>query len=139
MIIDSHFHYLDKPGIINDLLRSMDSCGIDKTIIMSLAIDARWEVPAQSGKYYGFASNSSVLEAVRLHPDRLIGGMVIDPRMCNPEDEFDRYYTAGFKLVKLWPPIGFELDDERLLPVYEKCSQTNTPVLSHSGATNIKK
>ncbi|WP_320775633.1 amidohydrolase family protein [Streptomyces sp. CRN 30] len=35
--------------------------------------------------------------------------------------------------VKLYPPCGFELDDERLLPLWRHCNDNNVPVLTHSG------
>ncbi|MFY1650470.1 amidohydrolase family protein [Solwaraspora sp. WMMB762] len=39
----------------------------------------------------------------------------------------------GCEGVKLYPPCGFELDDERMVPLWRYCSDNGVPVLTHSG------
>jgi predicted TIM-barrel fold metal-dependent hydrolase len=41
--------------------------------------------------------------------------------------------TDGCEGVKLYPPCGFELDDERLRPLWRYCNDNGVPVLTHSG------
>jgi len=38
-----------------------------------------------------------------------------------------------FSGLKLYPPCGFELDDDRLKPYYEICHQFKLPLLTHTG------
>jgi predicted TIM-barrel fold metal-dependent hydrolase len=43
--------------------------------------------------------------------------------------------TRGCEGVKLYPPCGFELDDERMLPLWRHCNDNGIPVLTHSGSS----
>ena len=43
--------------------------------------------------------------------------------------------SPGCEGVKLYPPCGFELDDERLLPLWRHCNDNGIPVLTHSGSS----
>jgi uncharacterized protein len=43
--------------------------------------------------------------------------------------------TRGCEGVKLYPPCGFELNDERMAPFWAYCNDNGIPVLSHSGAS----
>jgi hypothetical protein len=75
VLIDFHYHYADAPGAIDDLLKDMDAAGVEKTLLMGGPAGAWWDY-----KQCGFAGNEKVLQAVRAHPDRLIGNVYIDPR-----------------------------------------------------------
>jgi predicted TIM-barrel fold metal-dependent hydrolase len=111
----------------------MDSSEVDITLLMGGPEDAFWEY-----KHCSFASNAKVLNAVKAHPDRLIGNVYLDPRFPDAIDTFDRYIAEGFKCVKMFPPVGFWPDDERFFPLYEKIEQSGVPLLFHAGQTNIK-
>ena len=41
----------------------------------------------------------------------------------------EQYHFSGFKV---YPPCGFEIDDERLFPYYEICDNYRLPVLTLS-------
>lgn len=41
--------------------------------------------------------------------------------------------SRGCEGVKLYPPCGFELDDEGLFPLWRHCADNGIPVLTHSG------
>ena len=60
-----------------------------------------------------------------------------DPSRGAPALSTVKRWTAspGCEGVKLYPPCGFELDDERLLPLWEHCNDNNIPVLAHSGSS----
>ena len=56
----------------------MDDSGVDITLLMGCPVggclyDAFWE-----GKKCGEANNENVLKAVKGHPDRLIGNVILD-------------------------------------------------------------
>ena len=134
MIIDFHYHYLDKQGFVENLLNEMNQANIDKTVLTGLAEDLLWESDAVGS----FCGNEEVLAAVKKYPGRFIGGIYIDPRQRDFMDVFERYFEEGFKYVKIWPPVGFYPDDEILFPLYEKLEKFDMPLLSHTGLTNIK-
>jgi predicted TIM-barrel fold metal-dependent hydrolase len=133
MKIDFHCHYMDVDNFVEGLLKEMDDSGVDFTLLMGRPQDDFW-----GHKSGGITTNELVLEAVKAHPDRLIGNVILDPREEDAADTFDRYVDAGFKCVKMFPPIGFWPDDERFFPLYEKIERAGVPILFHSGLTNIK-
>lgn len=65
-----------------------------------------------------------------------------DPRRLNVVQMVkDLHKNAGFKGIKLYPPMGFYPNDERLAPVFEYASDNNVPIMSHCsrGGVYIKK
>jgi predicted TIM-barrel fold metal-dependent hydrolase len=132
MLIDFHYHYADGQGALEELLRTMDASGVERTLLMGGPAGAWWEY-----KKCGFAPNEAVLAAVQAHPDRLIGNAYCDPREPNALAELRRFLDAGFRAVKLFPPAGFFPDDERAMPLYEEIEARGVPVLVHTGQTNI--
>lgn len=115
------------------LLSQMDRYGIAKSILLiadygpalgepTLSIEAIHEhhaavVAASAGRLAFFAG---------FDPSRGDAGLAIVKR-----------WTArpGCEGVKLYPPCGFELDDERLFPLWKHCGENGVPVLTHSGAS----
>jgi hypothetical protein len=133
MLIDFHYHCADAPDAVDELLKDMDSSGVERTLLMGFAVDAYWEY-----RRCGFAGNEAVLKEVRAHPDRLIGNVYIDPREPDALATLKRYLDQGFQAVKLFPPMGFFPSDERFHPLYEEIERRGVPVLVHTGQTNIK-
>lgn len=133
MKIDFHYHYADEDQFVEKLLKEMDEAEIDRTLLMGGPEEAFWEY-----KNCRFAPNAKVSQAVKAHPDRLIGNVYIDPRWAEAIDIFEQYMGEGFKAVKMFPPVGFYPDDERYFPLYEKIEASGVPVLFHAGQTNIK-
>lgn len=114
MLIDFHYHFADTKGALEELLRTMDASGVEKTLLMGGPAGAWWEY-----KKCGFAPNEAVLAAVKAHPDRLLGNFYCDPRDADALPSLKRFLDAGFRAVKLFPPAGFFPDDERAMPLYE--------------------
>ncbi|UCF97528.1 MAG: amidohydrolase [Spirochaetaceae bacterium] len=133
MLIDFHYHCADAADAVDELLKDMDASGMDKTLLMGGPTDAYWEY-----RQCGFASNERVAKAVKAHPDRLIGNVYIEPREPDFLGTLKRYLDQGFRAVKLFPPVGFSPDEERLHPLYEEIERREVPVLAHAGQTNIK-
>jgi predicted TIM-barrel fold metal-dependent hydrolase len=133
MKIDFHYHYANVPAFVDDLLKDMDAAGVEWTNLMGGPEEAFWEY-----KNCRFASNAVVLEAVKAHPDRLVGNVYLDPRHVDALDTCKQYLDAGFRCVKMFPPVGFAPDDERYFPLYEQIEASSVPLLFHAGQTNIK-
>src|SRR5437763_864953 len=112
MRIDFHRHLFQRDGEEESLLRYMDTNGIDRTIMAPL--------PACL-TFMGcpLTDNPGVLQLVKKHPDRLTGAIYLDLRDPKAIDTLDRYHDHGFRLVKLWPPVGYYPDDPAYYPVYE--------------------
>ena len=133
MLIDFHYHLADTPNALDDLLHDMDASGVEKTLLMGLDGKAYWDYMK-----CGFASNEKVRDAVKAHPDRLLGNLYVDPRNPSALETFERYMDIGFRCVKMFPPVGFDPSDERYFPLYEAIERRGVPVLAHAGQTNIR-
>jgi predicted TIM-barrel fold metal-dependent hydrolase len=133
VLIDFHYHLADTRDALGALLRDMDASGVEKTLLMGLDGKAYWDYMK-----CGFATNEAVAEAVKAHPDRLLGNLYVDPRNPSALQTLERYMDLGFKAVKLFPPVGFDPGDERWFPLYEAVERRGVPVLAHAGQTNIR-
>jgi|WetSurMetagenome_2_1015567.scaffolds.fasta_scaffold25658_4 predicted TIM-barrel fold metal-dependent hydrolase len=131
MIIDFHYHYANIPDYVEALIKSMDHAGVDKTVLLGGSHDHYWDYLDCN-----FKDNQETLEALKHYPDRLLGGIYIDPREPNAVQVFERFADQGFKLVKMIPTDGYYPDDERFFPVYEKIQVYGLPILFHVGLTN---
>jgi predicted TIM-barrel fold metal-dependent hydrolase len=133
MIVDAHIHYFDSPGFVAGLLKDMDEAGVDKAVLLPTIGDSTWEYV---GLTFKKVDNEAMLGALRAHPDRFVGGVRVIPTEKDAYDEFMRFVETGyFRLLKLSPPEGFTVDEERIYPIYEQCAKLNFPVLIHMGQT----
>lgn len=132
MKIDFHQHYIIEDGYLDNLLRQMDDGAVDKTLLMGLNKELFWGLTGQV-----FGGNKEVSAAVKAHPDRLIGNILISPLEEGFMDDFHKYLDEGFRCVKIWPPIGHYPDDERLFPMYEEMEKYDIPLLAHCGFTDM--
>jgi predicted TIM-barrel fold metal-dependent hydrolase len=79
--------------------------------------------------------NERVGEAVKRHPDMLIGFAGIDPLATDdPVADLDRYVRNwNMKGLNLQPWVqGVYCNDKRLYPLYSYCQQNEIPVTIHS-------
>ena len=133
MTVDAHIHYFDSPGFVDGLLNDMDEAGIDKAVLLPTIGDSTWEYV---GLTFKKVDNEAMLGALKAHPDRFVGGIRVIPTQEGAHDEFMRFAETGyFRLLKLSPPEGFTVDDERIYPIYDQCAKLNFPVLIHMGQT----
>ncbi|MCX7919648.1 MAG: amidohydrolase family protein [bacterium] len=108
-------------GTISALLESMDKTGIEKSIICSIATKPNqfrsilnWSKSIASDRIIPFPS---------FHPD--------DPKYA---DNIKMIKDAGFKGIKFHPYYQeFNLDDEKMFPIYEHIATANLILLSHTG------
>ncbi|USQ86254.1 amidohydrolase family protein [Streptomyces phaeoluteigriseus] len=122
-------YLMDRHG--KRLLSQMEAHGITKSILLI----------ADFGPALGEPELS--IEEVHEHHAavaRASGGRLaffagFDPSRGPAALDIVRRWTAvpGCEGVKLYPPCGFELDDERLLPLWQHCNDNGIPVLTHSG------
>jgi predicted TIM-barrel fold metal-dependent hydrolase len=116
-IIDIHNHLArDDDG--SKIVRLMDAANVERTVILGLPR----------------CSNERILAAVRKFPDRLVGGVYVDPRHGKKAvDEVRRYRAKGFRIVKLFPNYGYYPDDRSVRPFFRKVADLGMAVLSHCG------
>lgn len=72
---------------------------------------------------------------VRRHPDRLLAFASVDPRTGDRGlDLFRRAVRdLGFRGAKLYPPMGYRVDDPALDGYFATCSESSLPALIHVG------
>lgn len=108
-------------GKVSSLLSSMDACGIEKSIICSIATKPsqfdsilKWSEKIASERIVPFPS---------IHPD--------DP------DAIERIgiiKNKGFKGIKLHPYYqDFNINDKKMFPIYKKISDENLILVLHTG------
>jgi len=114
--IDAH---LD--GRVSSLLASMDRCGIEKSIVCSIATK-----PAQY--------DSIIMWSKKIMSERILPFPSLHPDDPDYKDRVDRIKGEGFKGIKFHPYYqDFTIDDERVFPLYEKISASGLLVLMHTG------
>ncbi len=140
-IVDFHAHafpdelagravpYLEKEGnikarldgTISSLLRSMDRSGIEKSVVNSIATK-----PSQF---------SSILTwSKKIRSERIIPFPSVHPGDPMLGARISQVKREGFKGIKLHPYYQeFSLDEERLVPLYEKVCEENLILALHTG------
>lgn len=128
MIIDCHNHIGEPWGTrdrqtADELLRKMDRAGIDKAVVFSF-------------RYENF-DNKYTYEAVRRHPDRLIGFAMTAPWIREDyievlHREIEEY---GFKGIKIHAnSCSFKMTGVNTIsPIFEVARGYDIPVLAYSG------
>jgi predicted TIM-barrel fold metal-dependent hydrolase len=133
MIVDVNCQFLGRDEV-KPLLGRMDAAGIDKTLL-SAALEAsllRGRKEALRG-----VGNSEVASAVRFHPDRLIGCMLINPLDPGAIDTVSEYSEKGFKAVKFVPAQGYYPDDPRFYELFDSIQERNLAALFSMGQINF--
>ncbi len=108
-------------GRVDSLISSMDRCGIEKSIVCSIATKPsqfepilEWSQKIRSERIIPFPS---------LHPD--------DPEALL---KIDSIKNEGFKGIKFHPYYqDFLVDEEKLFPIYEKISACGLMIVMHTG------
>ncbi|WP_431911896.1 amidohydrolase family protein [Micromonospora carbonacea] len=122
-------YLLDRDG--ERLLSQMDASGITKSILLIADFGPALGEPTMSIEEI-HEHHARVTEA---SDGRLAFFAGFDPsRGVSALDTVKRWTASpGCEGVKLYPPCGFELDDERMLPLWRHCTDNDIPVLTHSG------
>lgn len=108
-------------GRLSSLLASMDNCGIEKSVVCSIATK-----PSQ------FDSILEWSESVR--SERIIPLPSVHPDDPEAVEKIGLVRKKGFKGIKLHPYYqDFDLDEKKLIPLYEKVCDENLLLVLHTG------
>ena len=134
MLIDADVHISPTPQggnsiTIDELLRRMDRCGVDKAVTWLQPPYVRSEIDA---------GNAYVLGAMREYPDRILGFGWADPNLGVERaiEETRRALEQGCYGVKLnGAQNGYPIDDPHLaMPVIEAIARAGSVLALHVGA-----
>ncbi len=111
-------------GTVSGLLRMMEEDGVDKSVVLSIATNAKQQkavndfaASIQSDKIYAFGS--------------------VFPDAPDALEELERIKALGMRGVKLHPEYQqFYVDDEKMKPIYKKISQLGLITVFHAGVDN---
>lgn len=108
-------------GTVDDLRRSMDRCGIARSVVCSIATK-----PSQ------FTPILEWSKAIR--SERIVPFPSVHPADPDPVARVHEVAAAGFRGIKLHPYYQeFVLDDERLFPLYEAVCAEGLVLGMHAG------
>lgn len=114
-------------------IKQMDKAGIDHSVL--LIVDGEYGL----GKPELDIEDIYKLhyEVTLRHKNRLSVFCGIDPRRGKKGLELVKkgIEKFGFEGLKLYPPMGFNIDDENLYPFIEICRSYKLPVLYHTGSS----
>ena len=121
----------DKDG--KQLIEIMDNCGIHKSVL--LAVDLFYCVNNNEDLSELEEVHKLYYDAYLLHPNRFVLFAGIDPNRGEKGLKFfdDCVLKYNFKGLKLYPPTGFEINDDIVYPYYERCQRYKLPVYYHVG------
>lgn len=129
--LDSYLSFFLQDKFCDRQLKQMDNAGIDKSLL--LIIDG------------GIGMNEPLLPldvihqlhhiVLQNHPERFIVFAGIDPRRGDYGLELFKksILDYGFSGLKLYPPMGYRMNDPRLYYYYQICSEKKLCVLIHTG------
>lgn len=108
-------------GKIEETIKAYKNWNIDKMVLLPIAtkpsqqtIINDWSVKQNHGNIIAFGS---------VHPDA-----------DDVYEELERIKALGMKGIKLHPDYqDFEIDEERLYPIYRKCAELDLIVVFHTG------
>jgi len=108
-------------GRISSLIASMDRCGIQKSVICSIA--------TKPSQFQPILQWSKTVQSERIIP--LLSFHPADPEYA---EKIRTIKGEGFKGIKLHPFYQeFDIDEERMLPMYELIRKENLIVVMHTG------
>lgn len=158
-VIDAHTHFFSYRFFQSfaDLARNtLEGTDLMVTLEKKLGVEIPPHHPAELAQRwvaefdkYGvekgvfFASvvgdEDSVGAAVRAFPDRLIGYMMLNPLQEGALDQLGRgVEQLGMKGMTLFPAMHhFQVDDERIYPLYQQAQKYGLPVFVHFGVLKI--
>lgn len=109
-------------GTISGLCNSMKKGGVDKSVVLNIATNAH-----QQKSVNDFAAETNKM------PNLIAFGSVF-PDAEDALYELERIKSLGLKGVKLHPDYQrFNVDDEKMKPIYKKISQLGLITVFHAG------
>ena len=108
-------------GRVSSLLSSMDRCGIEKSIVCSIATK-----PSQFDsilKWSETIATDRIIPFPSIHPD--------DPQAI---EKVEIIKKKGFKGIKMHPYYqGFDINEKKMFPIYQKIADENLILVLHTG------
>ena len=108
-------------GTVSCLMVSMDTCGIEKSVVCSIATK-----PSHFTSIFEWSK--------KIRSDRIIPLPSIHPDDPEAEERISMVKKEGFIGIKMHPYYqDFLLDEPRMFPLYEKVSLENLLLVMHTG------
>lgn len=141
MVIDFHVHAFDERiaekaisklektsdskafnnGTIKETIECFDKWGVDKGVLLPIATK-----PSQQKTINNWALNQA--------SDRIIPFGSVHPDAEDVLEEIERIKLMGLKGIKFHPDYQeFFIDDDKMLPIYKKCTELGLIVVFHAG------
>ncbi len=109
-------------GLISQTMDCMDRWNIDKFVLLPIATKPTQQKVIND---WSFEQNKN---------DRIIAFGSVHPDAEDAFEELERIKAMGLKGVKFHPDYqGFEIDEERVYPLYRKCAELGLIVVFHAG------
>ena len=84
------------------------------------------------------AQHEELHELFKVYPEQIIPFIHIDPRSGTksfkgpkPIEMIERFHQMGFKGIKLYPPLGYDVEDVIMTPIYEYANLHSLPIMTH--------
>ncbi len=83
------------------------------------------------------AQHDELYRLYREFPDQIIPYIHVDPRSAeafggpDPVETIAKYHELGFKGIKLYPPLGYDVESNILEPIYQYADDHELPVMVH--------
>ncbi len=128
-VFDFHARLTDRPGALDALLSTMDSCGIARAAVAAgglVALDELARRIVEGGRYATAADNDRVLAACEGS-----GGRLVPWYFANPFEPVRTYRRQAvyFRALELSPAVhGVELADPRVRALVEVAGEAGHPV-----------
>ncbi len=111
----------------------MDHYGIDHSVIQTLDWGLAYG-PEEDNQLSVEEFHRLTYEAAARHPGKLWAMCGVDPRRPRAVAFFeDCVRNQGAVGLKVYPPNGYQANDERCFPMYEKAIELDVPALIHTG------
>ena len=134
--IDIHHHLVEEAGYIDNLLRVMDDCEIEKSALIGLG--PLFKGLFVKGSHDGSCANDDAVgKVIKQHSDRFFGLGYIRLGV-DTADKVTELHERGFAGLKFHIP-KMRYDDERTFEVYQKALECDMPCLFHTGVVRLPK
>ena len=112
-------------GTAEGLIKKMDACGIDKSVVLNIATNYRQEskVNAFAMSLFGEEYGGRLIPFGSVHPDN-----------PNIRETIKTLIDGGIKGIKIHPDYtGNMVDSDELKPIFAACCEFGLPIAIHAG------
>lgn len=106
--------------------------------LVGLMMDIRGDSESDRDEQRFQNQRDDLMEAGLQRPGRVFPFFAVNPKRPDHLDLMkDALENKGFVGVKLYPSLGYEVTDPKLMDVYEYCEEHDTPLLMHCNHTGF--